>query len=188
MAHEYAPEFPPQEADVSFGVPFDGASPDPSSMGLYFIDPTPGAPNSGGDASVLEPVSFSVPHGFYQSPISVGLGSPTPGATIRYTLDGSESTVDHGEIYTGPLAVTRTTILRAGAFKPGRAAPPTVAQTYIFLDDASRQSPQGQAPRAGRRPGATTWSTSGWTPPSWITPSSAARRWRPRSAPSRRSR
>ena len=95
---------------------------------------------------VVDPVRVSVPHGFYEAPFALELSTPTAGAEIRYTLDGTEPTADHGLVYSGPLTVDRTTTLRAGAFKAGDLAPPTIAQTYLFLDDVIRQSPDGQAP------------------------------------------
>ena len=97
-------------------------------------------------AGVVDPVRVSVPHGFYDAAFSLELSTTTAGAEIRYTLDGTEPTADHGLVYSGPLTIARTTILRAGAFKAGEVASPTIAQTYLFLDDVIRQAPDGQAP------------------------------------------
>jgi hypothetical protein len=41
-------------------------------------------------------------------PLDVTLGS-TKGAVIRYTLDGSWPTADHGTVYTGPIHIDKTT-------------------------------------------------------------------------------
>ncbi len=46
------------------------------------------------------------------------LTSPTPGATIRYTLDGSEPGAT-SEVYRGPLVLDRTATVKARAFAPG---------------------------------------------------------------------
>jgi Chitobiase/beta-hexosaminidase C-terminal domain len=53
-------------------------------------------------------------------PIVVRVTSPTPGARIVYTLDGSEPTATSPR-YTGPLTVRQTVRLRARAMLPGRA-------------------------------------------------------------------
>ncbi len=55
IASEYAPEYPAQYTDVSFGVVFD---PGPTSDHAYFLTPTPGAANGLGEP-VIEDVSYS---------------------------------------------------------------------------------------------------------------------------------
>ncbi len=112
----------------------------------YFAEPTPGGPNGQAYAGVVAQASASVGRGFYTSPFSLSLGTPTSGATIRYTLDGSEPTATHGLTYSGPLTISSTTTLRFGAFAAGWLSSPTVAETYLFLDDVVRQSADGSAP------------------------------------------
>ncbi|MCX7422370.1 MAG: chitobiase/beta-hexosaminidase C-terminal domain-containing protein, partial [Planctomycetia bacterium] len=70
----------------------------------------------------------------------------TLGATIRYTTDGSTPTESHGTVYTSPLNVSQTTVLRAGAFKSNFAASDVDTQTYLFLNDVIRQSPNEETP------------------------------------------
>ena len=77
IATEFAPEYPQQFTDISFGGT------------LYFPSPTPGSANNAGVSGLIEPVTFSVDHGFYDTPQSVALTSDTPNTSIRYTLDGS---------------------------------------------------------------------------------------------------
>ena len=104
-----------------------------------------------GQREVVGPVRASVPHGFYDAPFALELSTPTAGAEIRYTLDGSEPTADHGAVYTGPITIDRTTILRAAAFKAGYLRPADDAQTYLFLDDVLQAVPRraGAARLAG---------------------------------------
>jgi hypothetical protein len=52
-------------------------------------------------------------------PVRVRLSSPTPGARIFYTTDGSEPTTASSP-YTGPLTLRQSTRLRARAMGPGR--------------------------------------------------------------------
>src|SRR5262245_36684056 len=73
---------------------------------------------------VLDPVRIAPwgtrqrPH-LFEQPIVVTLTTPfQPGADIRYTLDGSVPTAGSSK-YTKPLTLTRTTHLRAAAFRGG---------------------------------------------------------------------
>jgi hypothetical protein len=135
ILHQYAPQYPPQIADVSYGLASD------LSTERCFLDPTPGAANDESRAcAFVAAVQFSPVHGFYSAPVSVTISTPTPGATIRYTTDGSDPSETHGTIYSGPVSITTTTPLRAVAYLPGVASTKTATQTYIFLDDVLAQS------------------------------------------------
>jgi hypothetical protein len=65
--------------------------------------------------NVYAPV-FSPVQGTYNTSQNVTMTSSTSGATIRYTTDGSTPTESSTQ-YTGPVAVTSTTTLKAAAFK-----------------------------------------------------------------------
>ena len=67
------------------------------------------------------------------------LATADPAAEIRYTTDGSEPNEDKGALYTEPISVTGTTVLRAAAFKPDFRRSPVATQSYIFVDDVLRQ-------------------------------------------------
>jgi len=75
---------------------------------------------------ILDPVRVAPwgttmrPH-IFEETVTVTLATPLePGAEIRYTLDGSSPDA-HSTLYTEPLAFSRTTSLRAVAFKSSRA-------------------------------------------------------------------
>jgi len=88
----------------------------------FFPHPTPGRANTGEGVAWLlpsQPPQVSVNGGFYGHPVQVYLFSDNKNAIIRYTLDGSEPTASSTR-YTGPLTLSRTTVLRATAFEPGR--------------------------------------------------------------------
>ena len=61
----------------------------------------------------------------------VTITSATPGAVVRYTLDGAAPTADTGAIYTKPIEIDRTTTLVAVAFKEGLPPSPAAWATYI---------------------------------------------------------
>jgi len=137
-AFAYEPEYPPQRGDVSYGVR-DGRP-------YYFETPTPGKPNVGGDNNFVADTKFSVDRGFYEQPFFVSITCETPGAVIRYTTNGSPPAADTGLVYTGPIRIAGTTVLRAAAFKEGMLPSNVDTQTYIFLDDVLHQSPDGRPP------------------------------------------
>ena len=117
-----------------------------TSVARYFQPATPGAPNNpSGTVGVVADTSFSKDRGFYDAPISVAITSETPGAQIRYTTDGSEPTATTGTVYSGPITVSTTTILRAAAFKPGHIPSNIDTQTYLFVNGIIRQphNPEG---------------------------------------------
>jgi hypothetical protein len=60
----------------------------------------------------------SPPGGIYAMEQNVVLSCATPGAAIYYTTDGSEPTIS-STLYTGPIAVSTETTLKAKAFNSG---------------------------------------------------------------------
>jgi uncharacterized protein (DUF1800 family) len=77
----------------------------------YFADATV-------EAGATAPPAFDPPPGSYDGERTVMLSTSTPGATIRYTTDGSAPTAGHGIVYGGPFLVTEDTLLRAIATHP----------------------------------------------------------------------
>ena len=70
------------------------------------------------DPEVGTVVHFEAPEKAFIGRTAVTLTSPDPGATIRYTLDGSEPTAT-SPVYAEPLRIERTTTVTARAFAPG---------------------------------------------------------------------
>ena len=137
-ASEFAPAFPPQKADVSYGFR--------SGQALFFRPPSPGAVNTGGFADWVGAPQFSQTRGFFEAPFDLTLSSGTPGAVLRYTTNGTWPTATTGLVYSGPLRIRETTLLRAAAFKDGLQPSPVKTHTYLFLNDVIRQSPNGAPP------------------------------------------
>ena len=108
--------------------------------------PHPALRNSAPSLGIVERVTASLHGGFFTTPISVSLDSPTPGAEIRYTLDGSTPTATHGAVYSAPIVVSGTTSLRAAAFLTDYIALPSMTRTYVFPDDVIEQSGDGSSP------------------------------------------
>ena len=139
-ASEY--NYPAQQPGVSYGV-LSGEAVSEDAM-RYFDRPTPGTENDDASAWVglLEPVSFSTPHGVYTGPVEVNLSHPDEQAEIRYTTDGSVPTQE-STLYTEPLRIESTTPLRAAAFHSDMHRSPVTTQTYVLVDDVLTQ---GDAP------------------------------------------
>jgi len=92
-------------------------------------------------ATPLEPdphatvVTISAADRLFLDALRVRLDSPTPGAVIRYTLDGRDP--DAGSpVYTGPFELTATTTVKARAFAPG------LADTYVARATFERRTPR----------------------------------------------
>lgn len=130
---EYAPAYPPQRADVSYGHA-EGA---PNRNG-YFVVPTPGAPNGVRGDGFAPDVAFSVSSGTYTGTLELQLGAstnaPVPAGTlIRYTVDGSAPT-DTSPVYAAPLRFTAQAVrVRARAFAPGLLPGELRGETFVPL-------------------------------------------------------
>ncbi|HKQ36924.1 MAG TPA: lamin tail domain-containing protein, partial [Verrucomicrobiae bacterium] len=112
----------------------------------FFSTPTPSGFNSTGFLARVADTKFSHDRGFYESAFGCEITSDTPGATIRYTTNGSVPDLTNGFTYTEPILVSGTTILRAAAYKFGFRPSDVDTETYIFLNDVVRQSTNGVAP------------------------------------------
>ena len=100
------------------------------------------------------PVAFTPSGGTYTNQVSVALASPTPGARIYYTSDGSAPTAA-STLYSGPVTVSQTgVVLQAVALSAGRA-PSSVAASGAFgvLASAPTFSASGTPWDKGPRPG-----------------------------------
>jgi hypothetical protein len=107
---------------------------------VFFTAATPARANVTASFGVVDPVQFSVPHGFYEQAFELELSTPTVGAAIRYTLDGSAPTEANSMPYEGPILIDGTATVRAIALKAGVQPSPAITQTYIFIDDVITQN------------------------------------------------
>ena len=137
---EFSPSYPAQEEGFSYGLSEDGVT-------LGFMEPpTPGAANSGAFEGFVSDTKFSTNRGFFSLGFNLTISTDTPGATIRYTTDGSEPTATNGVTYTAPININGTTSVRAAAFRDGFRPTNVDTNTYFFLDDVRTQYANGSAP------------------------------------------
>lgn len=127
VIQEFAPTYPPQRTDISFAT--DG-----------FRTPTPRAQNTGTPMQgfVID-TSFDVDRGHFTAPFNLTITSPTTNAEIYYTTDGTNPNPTNGTLFTGPLTISATTVLRAAAFRDNFFPTDTDTQSYIFLNDIITQ-------------------------------------------------
>ena len=71
--------------------------------------------------------------GTYQSSVQVTIGSSSPGATVRYTLDGSTPSATNGILYTAPFNLTQTVTVKAIAYGGGWLPSPVASVGYAVL-------------------------------------------------------
>jgi hypothetical protein len=117
----------------------------------YFAAATPGAINSPDYFAFCEEPEFSEPRGFYSANFNVAITTATTGATIRYTTNGSKPTATTGTVYTGPIAITGTTVLRATGVQ-GRFR--AVQGSHADIHFPAQVVQQPALPRGGQRLGA----------------------------------
>jgi hypothetical protein len=91
-------------------------------------------------AQVAESPVASIAGGRFNAPITVSLSTPTAGATIYYTLDGSDPTT-FATVYRAPIPIAATTPLRAKAFAAGLTASKTMTHTYLYLGNVNHTFP-----------------------------------------------
>ena len=106
---------------------------------MYFAVPSPCEANNEDDWAFVKDTKFSVDRGFYSSAFDVAITTATENATIRYTLNGSRPTETHGTVYSTPITISGTTVLRAFGYKSGFESSDVDAQTYIFIDNVVNQ-------------------------------------------------
>jgi hypothetical protein len=131
IVSQFSPTFPPQFQDVSYGR--DRV--DPSITG-FFATPTPGAPNSVNGRGFAPEVQFSHPSGTFalNAPFLLSLTAPGTNTVIRYEL-GTNAPATSSPVYSSPLLISNTTLVRARAFQPGLLPGPISARTYIALSN-----------------------------------------------------
>ncbi len=77
--------------------------------------------------------------GLYTEPIMISMSCPTPGAAIRYRLDGVEPDAS-SQVYNNPFFIFGTAIIKAKAFVPGWNPSPVTTATYDFGSTVSNPS------------------------------------------------
>jgi len=126
--------FTKQFPDVSYG-----RESDTSSVYNYFDKPTPNKPNHAKGSKSLDfspATSFSKQAGFYKAAIKLELNTPQNTGTVYYTIDGSIPTFS-SQVYTHPISIKKTTVVRARTYIKGKLPSIVSTQTYFINETAS---------------------------------------------------
>jgi hypothetical protein len=106
----------------------------------YFTPPTPGTNNGVGYLGLVADTKFSVDRGFYDTPFTVAITSATATASIYWTTNGSRPSPTNGTLYTAPIPVAGTRLLRAAAFLTNYVPTEPDTHSYIFLSQVLQQA------------------------------------------------
>ncbi|MFA9392030.1 MAG: lamin tail domain-containing protein [Prolixibacteraceae bacterium] len=133
----FDPMYPAQMDDYSYGFYENNY--------VEFADPSPGKSNDVSIEIVTPAPTFSVEHGFFESPFGLNISSTISGAKIYYTQDGSTPDKNNGKLYTSSVWIPTTSIIRAVAIVDDAQPSQITTQTYLFLNDVIQQSntPEG---------------------------------------------
>lgn len=135
-----APDATPVDSVVFGEVPQDisyGRSPTAPETWGFMSTPTPGQANTAIATAIAEAPVFDMPGARYPAAVTVSVQSPTPGATIRYTIDGRLPTENDQAIRNGSLVVLTSRVVRARTFAPGMLPSPVVTHTYALNQNTS---------------------------------------------------
>lgn len=83
-------------------------------------------------ASAVASPALSPASGAYPSGQAVAISTATPGALIRYTLDGSAPSETAGTLYSGPIMIISATTVNAIAYAGGMADSAVVSAAYAI--------------------------------------------------------
>jgi hypothetical protein len=130
VVSEFAPYPGGQQTDVSYGR--DAG--DPGITG-FFTTPTPGARNQVSGSGFSSEVLFSRKSGTFPltSPFSLILTTAVANAQIRYAF-GTNMPTATSTLYTGPIPITNTTLIRVRTFAPSLLPGPISTRSYVALD------------------------------------------------------
>ena len=101
---------------------------------FYFVSATPGAENAKNWRMVARAPRADVAPGVYDDADSLVV--TLSGSNIRYTTDGSTPTAS-SPVYTGPITVSQTAVIRAACFPEGQLAGEDLVLSYFLRENSS---------------------------------------------------
>ena len=134
IIHEYGPTYPKQHYDLSYGLVNLGKVADPKPG--FLAEPTPQSANAVELEGYMPAVELSAKGGFFDDDFDVTLRCTDSQAEIRFTLDGAAPT-RQSDVYRKPINISKTTVLRASAFRDHYLPSPPQTATYLFVNDVA---------------------------------------------------
>ena len=119
-------------SNISYGVSFE------NDIYVAYQNPTPGEQNDNFEFSGVlgVPLTFSHDGGNISNAIVLEISGDGTEDEIRYTFDYTEPT-ENSNLYTGPLTIDETTIVRAKAFKAGYISLHSNTRNYFYDIESS---------------------------------------------------
>jgi gliding motility-associated-like protein len=114
-----------------------GRSTDGAPDFKLFTNPTPNTTNTGAQNFYTPKPAFDLEAGFYPASINVTITCADASAQIKYTTDGSDPN-NASTLYTGPVSINNTTVLRAAAFS---SDPPSFNETNSYFINVTHSIP-----------------------------------------------
>lgn len=150
VVSEFAPAFPAQSNDVSYGYAVTGG------VAGFLAQPTPGAPNTvasnGGGSGLFDIVTFSRASGPFRNAFSLELSGAIAGQDIRFELilpnaknNASDLTASSPR-YTAPIPVAASVVVKAAVFSADGTQRGPVRSAYYSKLGASLFSFSSQLP------------------------------------------
>ncbi len=84
-----------------------------------------------------EPPVISPSEAAYYTAQSVTISCATPGATIKYTMDGSTPSAENGTVYSGAISISQSVTIKAIAIKTGMRNSEVVSVSYVIYSKPS---------------------------------------------------
>ena|GEM_PF-480048 len=81
------------------------------------------------------------PPGTYALPVNVALSTKTPGASIYYTLDGTDPSAPTSQLYESAITISSDTVIKAIGVKEGMDDSDIVSFSYTFDPNAKAAAP-----------------------------------------------
>ncbi len=98
-------------------------------------NPSPGNSNTNVSAYYAEKPQIAPAAGLFSGSVEVTINVTDPNVTVHYTLDGDEPE-ETDPVYTGPITLNQTTVVRAKGFSSDSNVPPSFIETNTyFVDD-----------------------------------------------------
>ncbi|MBC1937844.1 hypothetical protein HCA69_15885 [Listeria grandensis] len=116
-----------------------GRQTDASKTLTLFSSETFGTSNNSGQTNYA--VQFSKDRGIYDTGFDLTMTSKA-GITLKYTLDGSEPSATKGTVYTGPIKISKTTVVKVyGYDATGNTG--VLSNTYVLRDNYKNEVTSG---------------------------------------------
>jgi len=118
-------------ANMYFKITYNLTNTTSSNRFIQFVGADFYAEPGGSQQETVATPTFSPASGIYFEEQSVSISCATDGATIRYTVDGSDPN-EYSALYTGPINFNATTTVKARGFKSGYTDSSVATATYTF--------------------------------------------------------